>query len=316
MSIKKIITGLSVQQEYGCIDLLKFNTGLSVYLGVPNSSYSLDVTKNHLFLGYKPLIIGLVFPHDVTNSSVIYENQIHLHFKASDDKTLATLTLRRISQEIYGESTLVIYEGIRGTHKFLSGLHQFINRFRDSRKVRATGNVDLTGNLYDQVRIAYAIPRIIAVITVQDGKLMNMFPTDLHGPINDTHYIGSLRIGGMANEQVEQHKKIVLSLVNASGFKEVYGLGKNHMQPVQPPENFQTSEERSSVFSIPLPAMMNAYYELELDSSADIGIHRLHVYRIVNRYRNPDSSSCLSHVHQYYIQWREDHSLPLQILKR
>ena len=60
----------------------------------------------------------------------------------------------------------------------------------------------LPDNLYKQVQIAYSIPRNISLITVGQNDRFNLFPTDLHGPVNEDHYIISLRHEGKACQQV------------------------------------------------------------------------------------------------------------------
>ena len=73
-----------------------------------------------------------------------------------------------------------------------------------------------------------------------------MFPTDLHGQVNDGFYVGSLRHGGKANEQVERSKNIALSRVDLSWCKQAYTLGKNHMQDLKDFNSFLISNKRST----------------------------------------------------------------------
>ena len=168
------------------------------------------------------------------------------------------------------------------THFSVDG-HQFINRQLQRLHSRQSTNVSLNDNLYDQVRIAYAIPRQISIVTVSDGSRINMFPTDLHGPIGENVYAGSLRIGGLANNQVETYKRIVISKVDASFYRESYALGKNHMAELQGVEEFSISPERSHVFDFPLPRAVVSYQELKHIDSLDYGIHRIHLYEVVHR---------------------------------
>lgn len=57
---------------------------------------------------------------------------------------------------------------------------------------------------------------------VKDDELLNFFPTDLHGQIGDGSYVSSLRIGGMACNQVEAVQRIVISHIDVNAFRETY----------------------------------------------------------------------------------------------
>src|SRR5206468_7751300 len=106
-------------------------------------------------------------------------------------------------------------------HHFLSSFHQYIIGLNNKLYNKKPGNVFLNDNLYKQVQIAYAIPRIISLITVSDEKFYNLFPTDLRGPVNEQYYVSSLRHEGKACRQVETAGRIVISQVDCRFYKTV-----------------------------------------------------------------------------------------------
>ncbi|MBA4058706.1 MAG: hypothetical protein C0490_28575, partial [Marivirga sp.] len=59
--IKKILTGLTVPQEYCCLELENLQDRLNVFLTLKNQHFPVEVSQSHLFLGYKPLVVGLSF---------------------------------------------------------------------------------------------------------------------------------------------------------------------------------------------------------------------------------------------------------------
>jgi hypothetical protein len=150
---------------------------------------------------------------------------------------------------------------------------------------------------------------------VSDGAKINMFPTDLHGPVGASHYVGSLRIAGRANQQVEQHQRIVLSDMRAEEHQNVYILGKNHMAELRDENAFRKESTRSAEFGFPLPAGVVGYRELRKIDHVDAGIHRVHYYKQVNHVVMPIAST-LAHIHQYYAQWRINHGLETTLLLR
>ena len=234
----------------------------------------------------------------------------------TDSSAVATLTLKKINEINVNGGPVCLYEGCIGVHSFLSPLHQAANNALEKFRNRPVGNISLNGNLYDQIRIAYGVPRKISIITVSDGSLINMFPTDLHGPIGGSFYAGSLRIGGRANEQVESLTKVVISDIDVSAYKQTYALGKNHMNDLQNKDGFRLHQKRSSTFNFPLPASALRYRELTRINSFDHGIHRIHFYQIVNDEALSNSSSTLAHIQQYYAQWRLDRGLKTKLYFR
>lgn len=328
--LKKLVTGLTFPQEYCCLELEKLQHPLWVFLTLKNQNFLMEVTKSHLFLGYKPLIIGLSCTLNGQDHNVLKDqDQICLslgenkfeanrtwHDFPTNQTSVARLVLRKTGERALNDQAILFYEGEYGEHSFLNLLQQFVNRQREKLQKRLPNNVSLPGNLVDQVRIAYAIPRIISIITVSDGSLINMFPTDLHGPVGDRGYVGSLRIGGMANDQVENYKRIVLSVVEASSYKQTYSLGKNHMAKLREEERFSIHHERSDVFNFPLPAIVVRYLELKLIESLDHGIHRIHLYEVVHQKEVRQNMTALAHIHQYYAQWRIDQGLQTPLFFR
>jgi flavin reductase (DIM6/NTAB) family NADH-FMN oxidoreductase RutF len=320
--IKKIVTGLTVPQEYICVEWKDFICPPSIFLELENQKFLQDVTDSHLFLGYKPLVLGLSFNTNDTNYSIVRnQERVFLSFKqgsakVSDTTSIAKLILKKIGEKKVGDETVLLYEGEYGSHSFLSAIHQWINTQREKRRKHSPDNVSLPGNLADQVRIAYSTPRIISIITTSDGHLVNLFPTDLHGSVGKKFYASSLRKGGKANDQVERYGQIVISEVETSFYKQAYALGKNHMKELQDESGFQIHSSRSKNFNFPLPSSATHYRELKRIDSFDHGIHRIHFYEVIHQQVVSTNKSTLSHIHQYYTQWRIDHGLQAKIFLR
>jgi flavin reductase (DIM6/NTAB) family NADH-FMN oxidoreductase RutF len=312
--LRKLFTGLSIPQQYICLGAHSFTNGLCVKAIFPESP-SVDVTKSHVFLGYKPVIISLSFE---SSDSAATETVCKLEFGTENtgDGKVATLSLRRIRSFTTEDCReIVLYEGIGGSHLLISPVHQLINNLREKLKSNTAGNVSLDGNLYDQVRIAYSVPRDISLVTVKDGERMNVFPTDLHGQSAGKTYLSSLRINGKATGQVEKYRDVVICEMDAAYYKKVYDLGKNHMKDLHNEADFDLSGRSSSVFGHPLPSGTLAYRELRLKDSFDCGIHRVHLYNILS-YERIEDGNPLVHIHQYYAEWRKRNSYETELLLR
>jgi hypothetical protein len=327
--LRKWLTGIGVRQEYLCLALEKVSGAFSVRLTTRQDESSIEVTGSHLFLGYSPLIMAVPFAAEDGAASA---DEICLSFDAGqfavDERwrgfaasraSVARLHLKRIAERRMGDTRLVFYAAVFGWHRMLGAFHRVMNDWLQRLKKKPAGNVALHGNLYEQVRIAYSVPRIISLVSVRDTDmgtgLMNLFPTDLHGPVGDSHYVSSLRVGGRACEQVEAARRLVISEVDAAAFQAVYRLGKNHMKPLADPATFDLHAQASATFGIPLPAAVVRYRELEWHDFFDWGIHRLFCYRVVHHEKVTDSAR-LAHVHNCYAQWRANVGLRTEYLLR
>lgn len=324
--LKRILTGISIPQEYVCVPSNDLMFPMRVYLTSVRLTEGLEVTKTHLFLGYKPLVIALNHEQGRVGS---YENEICLHFGiepfeantrwqdySADSRSVARLVCRKTAIKHLDKNVLYLFEGVHGGHALIRPFHQWINRQIEKTRVRREGNIDLPGNLYDQVRIAYSIPRKISIVTVSNGQLINMFPTDLHGAIGETFYCGSLRVGGEVNRLIEEYDKIVISDINCDWYRQAYALGKNHMKGLQPIRDFPVYDDTSEKFGLPLPEGVVKYRELKRIDSIDLGIHRIHFYSTVSIHSAVPQANTLAHIHQYYLQWRKDHGLQTSYLLR
>jgi hypothetical protein len=325
--ISKLLFGLSVPQEYVCLENEKLIEPFSFFLSSAESGVYQDITATHIFLGYKPVIIGVPIDH---NNEKMFHDHDNLCISVSGQSfyadqrwkgfqtphgSVARMILKKKEIVTIADTRVALLESDYGEHFFLSGFHQRTNDLKRKAKPSRKDFIKLDGNLAEQVRIAYAIPRVISLIALLDGNgNMNMFPTDLHGGIEANYYASSLRIGGKANAQVELNKRIVLSDVDCRYYKEVYGLGKNHMKDPQPLSQFDVVQH-SELFGIPLPSFATSYRELEVIQSVDLGIHRIHFYKAFNRVVI-SSAHRLTHFHQYAAQWRENKGLHTPALFR
>lgn len=313
------INGLDYRQEYLSLAKESFRQPLYVYV-VENEKVVCDVTCSHRFVGYCPLIFAL--PSNLVqdfNSETLQLRFSHVPFQQNEilkeKDAIASLVLKKIFQK-NNETIVSFYQGMKGKHRFLSGFHQSVLLLNNHWYGKKPGNVFLKGNLFEQVQIGYAIPRKIGLITVEQNNLYNLFPTDLHGQINDDHYVISLRHHGNACKQVEQSGKIVLCDMDVNSYKKVYSLGKNHMQPLKQRTEFDFSPNYSKKFQLPLPHEVISYKELEVVSSLIAGIHKLILFKIVHNETVSPGNSTLVHIHNSYATWRNKHGIEGNYLLR
>ena len=120
--IKRILTGLTIPQEYICLNSKELQFPLSVFLSIEKGKLKLDVTKSHLFLGYKPLILAVPFKvNDQGYQVVKNQKQISLRLENVEPvkpTILARLVLKKIGEKFLGEEAIIFYEGVHGEHAY------------------------------------------------------------------------------------------------------------------------------------------------------------------------------------------------------
>ncbi|HEY0652062.1 MAG TPA: hypothetical protein VGD65_03000 [Chryseosolibacter sp.] len=327
MNSKQLLTqflfGLTIPQQYVCVSLETLTQPLRSFITAHEEQQSSFI--NPVFVGYKPVVWAtaetLTLPQadeyclHFHNEDVFFDPISLWKGFPADNRSVAKMQIEVLPLKFEAFPEVRLFQGTRGSHSFIHPLHTIANALREKLVKSPPGNVDLPGDLHDMVRIAYAIPRIISLISVTDGTRMNLFPTDLHGQLNKDYYISSLRIGGKAQRQVQQYKKIVISQITSDQFEEVYNLGKNHMKDLTGADSFKLSTMRSEKFQIPLPAGVLRYMEVEVVQFIDVGIHRIFLYKVENRKQVAEGNT-LSHIHQYYAQWRQSHGISTEFFLR
>jgi len=318
-AVKKILNklnGLHYRQEYLCLARESFSQPLHTYL-VHENRIIKDITNEHLFVGYCPLVFSFYNIELPEKINIIFSQQLLQPNEAFTKKdALGVLQLKKIKQQSVGNDLIFYYEGVNGKHHFQSAFHQLISSINNRLYNKKPGNVFLHDNLYKQVQLAYAVPRIISLITVGDGDLFNLFPTDLHGQAGAAHYIISLRTGGKAAAQVGASGKLVISQLNAEAYKTAYVLGKNHMQELKSRDHFHFDELTSANFQLPLPKAIFSYRELQLRDSFSHGIHTFFLFSVLSQHQIKPATATLAHIHNSYASWRHKNKLPGNYLLR
>ena len=293
--LKKALFGIDHPKEYICASAGEISGGLNCYALV--NGEKILVTENLLFLGYRPLIMGWI-------TEKFDGKELTISFERKDNaKIVAGLTLRLEKEIPLAEKTLFLFKGISSKQQFESAFHQFMFKWYDRFRPKQAGNIDLDPALYNEVKIAYSIPREIKLITLGNENDFNVFPTDLHGRAGNVEYIISLRHDKKACAQVMETGKLALWTVNAKHVAEIYALGKNHSRDLSAKENHSFTTNQSPLFHFPEPFGAINCEELELQKTiADIGIHRILLFKSNSGSANSDPKR-LVHLHRSYLQW-------------
>ncbi|HNS12120.1 MAG TPA: hypothetical protein PKM97_05860 [Bacteroidia bacterium] len=292
--------------EYVCINQIPVLTGIKVLFR--SDQQTMDVTKSHLFLGYMPVTIGL--PKSINfDSTEICE----LLFYTSD-KFCGSIKLK-LSKTLH--PSLNLFEGTGAQQRLLSVEQKLVHYVKGIRKQKDHPLYPKKG-VYDQIRVAYSYPRKISILIPEKDKVLNVFPTDLHGNIEtDNTYIISLREAGNACKQIMTSELITISDINSKAFREVYALGKNHMAEMQRIDHFSGTiiESNDSIPRLLYKDAVN-YKILERLHDCNVGIHKLITFKILKTGDIQARTNILAHVHEYYALWRRRNGYKDELLFR
>lgn len=301
LSLKKLLFGIERPQEYTCAKAGDVENVLDCFVVAGNKK--IKTGNDLLFLGYSPLVFGWV-TDDAPGKN------IEIHFQ-NNAQTIAKIGLELLNEFPAGEKKLFIFRGISSSQHFETAFHQLMFRWYDRFRKKHASNINLDPGLYNQLKIAYSIPREIKLITLGNENAWNVFPTDLHGPAGNDHYIISLRHDKKACRQAEETGKLALWTVNAENAKDVYALGKNHSKDLSADRTHFTLHE-SHLYHFPEPKGALSGCELELEKViGDYGIHRLLLFKITSGQKN-ENPQRLVHVHRTFLQWhlKQGYSFP------
>ena len=300
-ALHKLIWGTPFRPEYLCTPFEPHTSALHIV-----DQNGTDVTHEHVFLGYQPLLLGFWSKSDSAQS-------LSLHWQNEQLEELAKVEMKQVEHIPWEDQTLHLYQGTRGNQYFLSRSQRWRHNFRQRLKPRKN-NVYLDPALYDQVKAAYAIPRKISVASVWDGEKGNVFPTDLNGPIQPGFYAISLREAGKAHKQVLTTKRILLAEMDIAQAVQVYGLGKNHVKDLRPLD--ELTEATNRIEGFPVLNGVTKYRVLERITGKTLSIHHIHIFRVMEEKVIDPDAKVLAHIHRDYATWRLRNGLPTEYTDR
>jgi hypothetical protein len=306
-TIRAFLTGNSFPSEFLFVSDGNERPVLVEIAFTPKTT-AIDITDSHILLGAGPVFIG-VFNPAVANTSF---QTAELRFSCNKQK-LGTIQLKKMTVTANWPQGMALFEGVSAENQLHTILQQCIQRaLHYIRQIR--GKAFLSWEMNEMIRVLYAVPRKVSVISVAESNMLNIFPSDLNGSVGETHYAMALRTGGKALEQVLAIKNIVICDMAPRFYTRALAMGKNHMRDMQLEEKFGILNVHSARFKFPIPNEATAYRELELVETAPLGFYHLLLFKIVEKKILHESPS-LSTVHSTYASWRRRNGLAFEYLQ-
>lgn len=259
----------------------------------------LDFEIQPLFLGYKPLVMGICGNPQNLKDFIIHKEVAFEYLNKVSGEKVAELCLR-VDKIIPVESQLLILlTGISATHTFENAGERIAFRVNQMLSRKSSSNINLTRSEYDQLKVAYSIPREIRLLQVAIGDVANEFPIDLFGFADSSHFVLSLRKEKKSSLQASSAETVEVRPVSFTRAAVMYKMGRLH------------SAEMGPRAVSPEPYGSTALHLSE--TIGDYGIHRLFLFRAGKSIQSPyPAGEQLVHVHASYANWHKRQGFPLK----
>jgi flavin reductase (DIM6/NTAB) family NADH-FMN oxidoreductase RutF len=308
-AIKRAVFGASSLRQQAAIGLREPQSEVSVSLAGPGICR--DVTGCNVMAAARPLTFGIGFEGD-SDVTALRQSDPLLEFRerGGENRLLGTIRLRWMEALRLGDDRLHLFRPTRCRNYCLSPPQLWAHysyyawrRWRARMRRSASAARMVPGELHS-LFVFYICPRPVALVSVTDGDVANIFPMDLIGPIGTQHFALALHHTSTAVPLIERSLRIALSNIPVERKSTAYDLGRNHKRPgVNWPElPFATSP--SAAFRIPVPAFSLRVREMQIEAVRALGSHKLFLATTVRDERRADGAQ-LCMVHGIYQARRE-----------
>ncbi|MBO0910451.1 MAG: hypothetical protein J2P13_01555 [Acidobacteria bacterium] len=308
---KALVFGSADLRQVCALGLSEPQSEVSVWLlglGAPR-----DVTHSHIMASARPLVFGIGLV-DGIDPAVIERSQVSLEFREQGGKKqlLGRIGLRWKEAVPLSHQQLLLFETTECGNYCLPKpwlwaryAHHAYYSWRANRRLCSSTTPVSVRELHS-VYVFYICPRPVALVSVRDENLVNIFPMDLIGPILSQHFSLGLHSTGAAVPLLERSRRIAVSSVPAEQATLAYELGPNHRKSTIDLAQAPFAVSRSAAFGLPVPQFSLRVREMLIEKVRDLGSHKLFLARIVEDQRWVEGPQ-LFHVHGIYHSRRLRH---------
>lgn len=149
----------------------------------------------------------------------------------------------------------------------------------------------------------FVCPRAVALVGVETGQGVNLFPMNLMGPLGGGRFALALNTSRKAADQVRCAGRAAVSSVPFDRHEAVRSMGDQHLRDRVDQEELSFGLRPSERFGLPTPEFALKVLELEVESCADMGSHTLFVTQIAGEEVRGEGERFFM-AHGLYQAWR------------
>lgn len=270
---------------------------------------SLDVTRNHVVAGLRPLTIALVLPADV-HPATAEGHPLRLTFSRSDsDTTLGEVGLKHAGILTAEHARFHLFQRSGHVDRCMPrvaaaafGLRRGWSEWSQRRRLGFRMEPpDLAAFL-----VLYICPRPVVLVTVQHGLASNLFPMDLIGPTDSRYFLMALRSTAPSVRLISESRHMALADVPLEYTRVTYQLGEHHRKERIDWSSLPFDTEPSPGHGLPVLRAALRLRDVVVRDVHVVGSHTLFVTEVVHEERR-DNGLQLFHVsgpYYHYLQRR------------
>jgi hypothetical protein len=295
--IRKFLFGDTPITEYATVTVPQ-SVRERVYLTAGHKT--LDLSDRHWLLSLEPVVLGFwILPEDGLSSgdlgqdvSVHFTEMARLDTSTGGIEKLARMKLVFLGMINEDSGTLYLFR-LQQTRIFhISPLRSLILYYKYYRKPR------LSYAKLKSFAAAYSYPRRVRLISFREEAYYNIFPMDLLGPIpSGNHFVFGLRHTNRSLEKIIRTGRILVSEFPASKKEIIYSLGKHHSSAPPALDQLPFSVRTSEEFGFYFPDWVEAYVEVRIKKTINLGSHMLLWGEWTREKRFSPPAAQLFHIH-------------------
>jgi flavin reductase (DIM6/NTAB) family NADH-FMN oxidoreductase RutF len=191
----------------------------------------LDVTRNHVMVGLRPLTIAVALP-DIAPAAV-RRTGLRLRFSPAADlaTTLGSVRLRHVGEIGVEHTTFQLFHASGHTRECLPPAAELVfraNHAWEDWKRRRKRNFHMERRDLGAFEVMYLCPRPVVLVTVRHGSADNLFPMDLIGPTHSPYFLMALRNTSPSIRLIRESRRLTLADVPLELTREAFKLGDHH----------------------------------------------------------------------------------------
>jgi flavin reductase (DIM6/NTAB) family NADH-FMN oxidoreductase RutF len=152
--------------------------------------------------------------------------------------------------------------------------------------------------------VFFLCPRPVALASVGNRKVGNIFPLNLMGPIGGDYFAFALNRERPVTSLVERRGCIAVSSIPLDRNKVVRGLGRNHRVEEIDWTSLPFSVKPSEESGIPVPEFAQRVRTLRIEHRRRLGSHTFFIARVADEQQYSDGPAFFV-VHGLYQAWKD-----------
>jgi flavin reductase (DIM6/NTAB) family NADH-FMN oxidoreductase RutF len=275
------------------------------------SSPPRDVSDAHVPVSVRPLILGVRTERTVDDGDA--QACALVVFDRLTEQRLGEIRLVPAGSVPLGDARLALFRttGCRNTTAAaLTRWWRYALSWEHARRAPARGDgLCMSASDLRCLNVYYMWPRPVYLIGVAAGDRSNLFPMDLIGRVDASHFLLALRATSPAIELMETSRAIAMSAAPADQLRTVYALGAHHRKASVDTSALPFAVARSARHA--LPVLSTGFTrELSVQQVHRIGSHVLFVCRVDAE--QGIAPRQLAHISLMYAEWLARQGRPVE----